>query len=112
MAHHIFRSVAQTALAHLWVLLGGRVVLVLENAVWPVRVSTVLLLASFLALFVTSAESFLDHRGRNFGPRLPAEEIGFALGRYGGRALMNDMRAPPFGLIPLPWARGERLFER
>jgi len=108
MAHHIF-EVLRNALVHYgyWAI---AVVLVLENAGLPVPGETVLLLASFLA--------YSEHQ-----LQLPwiivvatlattaSGEIGFALGCYGGRPLI-ERHARIFRVGPAALARGERLFER
>src|SRR6267154_1413720 len=82
MAHHIF-EVLRNALVHYgyWAI---AVVLVLENAGLPVPGETVLLLASFLA--------YSEHQLKLSWIIVVATlattasgEIGFALGRYGGR---------------------------
>jgi membrane protein DedA with SNARE-associated domain len=108
MAHHIF-EVLRNALVHYgyWAIAG---VLVLENAGLPVPGETVLLLASFLA--------YSEHQLQLSWIIVVATlattasgEIGFALGRYGGRPLI-ERYARIFRVDPANLARGERLFGR
>ena len=108
MAHHVF-EVLRNALVHYgyWAI---AVVLVLENAGLPVPGETVLLLASFLA--------YSEHQLQLSWIIVVATlattasgEIGFALGRYGGRPLI-ERHARIFRVDPATLARGERLFGR
>src|SRR5437016_9960542 len=84
--------------------------LLLENAGLPVPGETVLLLASFLA--------YSEHQLQLSWIIVVATlattasgEIGFALGRYGGRPLI-ERHARIFRVDPATLARGERLFGR
>lgn len=108
MAHHIF-DVLRNALVHYgyWAI---AVVLVLENAGLPVPGETVLLLASFLA--------YSEHQLQLSWIIVVATlattasgEIGFALGRYGGRSLI-ERHTRIFRVDRATLARGEQLFER
>src|SRR6202045_4209722 len=84
--------------------------LLLENAGLPVPGETVLLMASFLA--------YSEHQLKLSSIIVVATlattasgEIGFALGRCGGRPLI-ERHARIFRVDPATLARGERLFER
>ncbi len=108
MTHNIFEML-RAALVHYgyWAVAAA---LLLENAGVPVPGETVLLLASFLA-----------YSQREL--RLPlvivvgiiaataGDGLGFALGRYGGRALLERHRRM-FHVSDSVLARGEQLFER
>jgi membrane protein DedA with SNARE-associated domain len=107
MAHHIL-DLLREALVHYgyWAVAA---VLLLENAGLPLPGETILLLASFLA--------YSEHE-----LRLPwiilvgiiattvGGELGFALGRHGGRPLIERYRNV-FSIRAETVARGERLFE-
>jgi membrane-associated protein len=108
MTHHIF-DLLRSALVHYgyWAVAA---VLLLENAGLPLPGETVLLLASFLA--------YSEHE-----LQLPwviavgvlattvGGEFGFALGRHGGRPLIERYRHV-FHIGADTVARGDRLFER
>jgi membrane-associated protein len=108
MAHHLF-ELLRNALVHYgyWAI---AVVLLLENAGLPVPGETVLLLASFLA--------YSEHQLQLSWIMVVAILattisgcIGFALGHYGGRPLIQ--RHSRIFFVPTSTlARGERLFER
>ena len=108
MTHHIF-ELLRGALVHYgyWAVAA---MLLLENAGVPLPGETILLLASFLA--------YSEHE-----LRLPwvivvgtvastlGGEFGFALGRHGGRPLIERYRHV-FSIRAETVARGDRLFER
>jgi membrane protein DedA with SNARE-associated domain len=108
MTHHIFEML-RGALVHYgyWAVAA---LLLLENAGLPLPGETILLLASFLA--------YSEHE-----LRLPwvilvgtvattvGGELGFALGRHGGRPLIERYRHV-FSVRAETVARGDRLFER
>src|SRR5205807_2503410 len=84
--------------------------LLLENSGLPVPGETVLLLASFLA--------YSEHRLHlpevilvGVGAATVGDNIGFALGHYGGRRLL-DRYSRAFRIRPEVIEKGERLFER
>src|ERR1022692_1013052 len=108
MSHHIF-DLLRGALVHYgyWAVAA---VLLLENTGLPLPGETVLLLASFLA--------FSEHELRfpliilvGIVATTVGGEFGFALGRYGGRPLVEHYRHV-FSIRAESVARGERLFER
>jgi membrane-associated protein len=83
------------------------VVLLLENAGVPVPGETVLLLAGFL--------TFSQHHFRlpwviaiGVAAATLGDNLGYAIGCYGGRPLLNRYRQ----LFPAQIAQGERLFEK
>jgi membrane-associated protein len=108
MSHHVL-ELLRDALVHYgyWAVAA---VLLLESTGLPLPGETILLLSSFLA--------FSQHE-----LRLPwiivvgtlattaGGELGFALGRYGGRPLIERYR-DIFSIRPETVARGEQLFER
>src|ERR1035438_10247525 len=108
MSHHIF-ELLRGALVHYgyWAVAA---LLLLESAGLPLPGETILLLASFLA--------YSEHE-----LRLPwvivvgtvattlGGELGFALGRHGGRPLIERYRHV-FSIRAESLARGERLFDR
>ena len=108
MTHHII-DLLRAAVVHYgyWAVAA---LLLLESAGLPLPGETVLLLASFLA--------YTEHE-----LRLPwlivvatlattlGGELGFALGRHGGRPLIERYQNA-FGIRPENIARGERLFAR
>lgn len=108
MNHHIF-SLLRDALVHYgyWAV---AVMLLLESAGLPLPGETILLLASFLA--------YSEHELRfpwiiAVGTLATAVggELGFAMGRHGGRPLIERYRQV-FGVSTESVARGDRLFER
>lgn len=108
MTHHII-DLLRAAVVHYgyWAVAA---LLLLESAGLPLPGETVLLLASFLA--------YTEHE-----LKLPwlivvatlattlGGELGFALGRHGGRPLIERYQNA-FGIRPENMARGERLFAR
>jgi membrane protein DedA with SNARE-associated domain len=108
MNHHIF-GLLRDALVHYgyWAV---AVMLLLESAGLPLPGETVLLLASFLA--------YSEHELRfpwiivvGTVATTMGGELGFALGRHGGRPLIERYRHV-FGMSAESVARGDRLFER
>jgi membrane protein DedA with SNARE-associated domain len=108
MNHHILDLLRGAVVHHgYWAV---AVLLLLESAGLPLPGETVLLLASFLA--------YTEHE-----LQLPwiivvgtlattlGGELGFALGRHGGRPLIERYRSL-FAIRPESIARGERLFDR
>jgi membrane protein DedA with SNARE-associated domain len=108
MTHHIF-DMLRGALVHYgyWAVAA---VLVLESAGLPLPGETILLLASFLAFsqhelqlpWVIVVGTLASTAGG---------EVGFAMGRYGGRPLIERYRHI-FSIDASTVARGDRLFER
>jgi membrane protein DedA with SNARE-associated domain len=108
MGHHIV-DLLRSALVHYgyWAVAG---MLLLENAGVPSPGETVLLLASFLAY---------SERDLHLGwiilvgtvAATLGDNLGYALGHYGGRALLERYRRM-FRVSDAALARGERLFER
>jgi membrane-associated protein len=108
MSHHIF-DLLRGALVHYgyWAVAA---VLLLENAGAPLPGETVLLLASFLA--------YSEHELRlpwiilvGIVATTAGGEFGFALGRHGGRPLIERYRHV-FSIRAETVARGDRLFEK
>jgi membrane-associated protein len=108
MTHHIL-TLLRDALVHYgyWAVAAA---LLLESAGLPLPGETVLLLASFLA--------YSEHELRfpwiilvGTVATTVAGEFGFALGRHGGRPLIERYRHV-FSIRAESVARGERLFER
>src|SRR5712692_1419673 len=108
MAQHIF-DLLRTYLAQYgyWAV---AVALLLENAGLPVPGESVLLLASFLA--------FSEHRLHfpyiivvGICAATLGDNIGFAIGYYGGRRLLDHYRTT-LHIRPAAIARGEELFAR
>jgi membrane protein DedA with SNARE-associated domain len=108
MNHHIF-DVLRGALVHYgyWAVAG---LLLLEGAGLPLPGETILLLASFLA--------YSEHELRfpwiivvGTLASTAGGEIGFALGRHGGRPLIERYREV-FSIRAETVARGDQLFER
>jgi membrane-associated protein len=108
MTHHIF-DLLRGALVHYgyWAVVA---VLLLENAGVPLPGETVLLLASFLA--------YSEHELRfpliilaGIAATTVGGELGFALGRRGGRSLIERYRHL-FLVRAETVERGDRLFER
>src|SRR5271155_385668 len=108
MTHHIF-DLLRGALVHYgyWAVAA---VLLLENAGLPLPGETVLLLASFLA--------YSEHELQlpwvivlGIVATTVGGEFGFALGRHGGRPLIERYRNV-FSIDAETMARGDRLFER
>ena len=108
MTHHIL-TLLRDALVHYgyWAVAAA---LLLESAGLPLPGETVLLLASFLA--------YSQHELRfpwiilvGTVATTVGGEFGFALGRYGGRPLIERYRHV-FSIRAESVARGERLFER
>ena len=108
MTHHIIDLLRATVVHYgYWAVAA---LLLLESAGLPLPGETVLLLASFLA--------YTEHE-----LKLPwlivvatlattlGGELGFALGRHGGRPLIERYQNA-FGIRPENMARGERLFAR
>lgn len=108
MTHHIL-NLLRGALVHYgyWAVAG---VLLLENAGVPLPGETVLLLASFLAYSERELQLpwvvLVGVVATTVGG-----EFGFALGRHGGRPLIERYRHV-FAIRAESVARGERLFER
>jgi len=108
MTHHIF-ELLRGALVHYgyWAVAG---LLLLESAGLPLPGETILLLASFLA--------YSEHELRfpwiilvGTLASTVGGEFGFALGRHGGRPLIERYREA-FSISVETVARGDRLFER
>jgi membrane protein DedA with SNARE-associated domain len=108
MTHHIF-DLLRGALVHYgyWAVAA---VLLLENAGLPLPGETILLLASFLA--------YSEHELRlpfvivvGIVATTAGGEFGFALGRHGGRPLIERYREL-FSIRAETVERGDRLFER
>jgi membrane protein DedA with SNARE-associated domain len=108
MNHHIF-ELLRGALVHYgyWAVAA---VLLLENTGLPLPGETVLLLASFLA--------YSEHELRfplvilvGIVATTAGGELGFAVGRHGGRPLIERYREF-FSIRAETVARGDRLFER
>ena len=108
MTHHIL-DLLRGALVHYgyWAVAG---VLLLENAGVPLPGETVLLLASFLAYSERELQLpwvvLVGVVATTVGG-----EFGFALGRHGGRPLIERYRQV-FSIRAESVARGEKLFER
>jgi membrane protein DedA with SNARE-associated domain len=108
MTHHIL-DLLRGALVHYgyWAVAG---VLLLENAGVPLPGETVLLLASFLAYSERELQLpwviLVGIVATTVGG-----EFGFALGRHGGRPLIERYRQV-FSIRAESVARGEKLFER
>jgi membrane-associated protein len=108
MTHHIFEML-RAALVHYgyWAV---AFTLLLENAGIPMPGETVLLLASFLAYSEHELQLPLVIVVGTVAATL-GDNLGFALGQYGGRPLLERHRRF-FHVSDLALARGERLFER
>jgi membrane protein DedA with SNARE-associated domain len=108
MNHHILELLRGAVVHHgYWAV---AVLLLLESAGLPLPGETVLLLASFLAYSEHELELpwviVVGIAATTLGG-----ELGFALGRHGGRPLIERYRHV-FGIRPESIARGERLFDR
>jgi membrane-associated protein len=108
MTHHIFEML-RAALVHYgyWAVAAA---LLLENAGVPVPGETVLLLASFLAYSQRELRLPLVIVVGIIAATV-GDGLGFALGRFGGRALLERHRRM-FRVSESVLARGEQLFER
>ena len=108
MTHHIFEML-RAALVHYgyWAVAAA---LLLENAGVPVPGETVLLLASFLAYSQRELRLPLVIVVGIIAATV-GDGLGFALGRFGGRALLERHRRI-FRVSESVLARGEQLFER
>jgi membrane protein DedA with SNARE-associated domain len=108
MTHNIF-DVLRGALVHYgyWAVVA---VLLLENAGLPLPGETVLLLASFLAYSEHELRFPLIILAGTLATTVGGE-CGFALGRHGGRPLIERYRHV-FSIRAETVARGDRLFER
>jgi len=108
MTHHIFEML-RAALVHYgyWAVAAA---LLLENAGVPVPGETVLLLASFLAYSQRELRLPLVIVVGIIAATV-GDGLGFGLGRYGGRALLERHRRM-FRMSDSVLTRGEQLFER
>jgi len=108
MTHHIF-ELLRSALVHYgyWAV---AVLLLLESAGLPLPGETILLLASFLAYSQHELQLPWVIVVGTVAATLGGE-FGFALGRHGGRPLIERYRHV-FSISPETVARGDRLFER
>ena len=108
MTHHIFEML-RAALVHYgyWAVAAA---LLLENAGVPVPGEPVLLLASFLAYSQRELRLPLVIVVGIIAATV-GDGLGFALGRFGGRALLERHRRI-FRVSESVLARGEQLFER
>jgi membrane protein DedA with SNARE-associated domain len=108
MTHHIF-DLLRTALVDYgyWAVAA---LLLLENAGLPLPGETILLLASFLAHSQHELRLPLIIAVGTVASTMGGE-LGFALGRYGGRPLIERYRNI-FWIRVETVARGDRLFER
>lgn len=108
MTHHIFEML-RSGLVHYgyWAVAA---VLLLENAGVPVPGETVLLLASFLAYSQHELSLPLVILVGAIAASV-GDSLGFGLGRYGGRPLLERHRRI-FRVSDSVLARGEQLFER
>jgi membrane protein DedA with SNARE-associated domain len=108
MTHHIFETL-RAALVHYgyWAV---AFTLLLENAGIPMPGETVLLLASFLAYSEHELQLPLVILVGVIAATL-GDNLGFALGQYGGRPLLDRHRRF-FHVSDSALARGEHLFER
>jgi len=108
MTHHIFEML-RAALVHYgyWAVAA---VLLLENAGVPVPGETVLLLASFLAYSQHELSLPLVILVGSIAASV-GDSLGFALGLYGGRSLLERHRRI-FHVSDSVLARGEQLLER
>ncbi len=108
MSHSIL-DILRTALVHYgyWAV---AVALLVENAGAPVPGETVLLLASFLAYAEHELQLGWIIAVGTIAATL-GDNLGFALGYYGGRPLMNRYQSV-FRIQPRTLERGENLFAR
>lgn len=108
MSHHIF-ELLRGALVHYgyWAVAA---LLLLESAGLPLPGETILLLASFLAYSEHELQLAWVIVVGTVATTLGGE-LGFALGRHGGRPLIERYRTV-FSIRAESLARGERLFDR
>jgi membrane protein DedA with SNARE-associated domain len=108
MAEHILQVLrAYLAQYGYWAVV---IVLLLENAGLPVPGETILLMASFLA-YSERRLSLPWIIVAGICAATAGDNLGFALGNYGGRALLNRY-GKKFLIRPATMSRGERLFQR